>query len=275
MCLARNPRLVYARITGYGQEGPYANAPGHDINYVALAGALDPLRRDDAAPAPPLNLLGDFGGGGMLLVVGILSALVERSQSGLGQVVDAAMVDGVSAMMASYHGFRAGGVFSTRRGANVLDSGAYFYDVYRCSDDRFIAVGAIEQKFFDELLARLGIDPSDMPPRRDPSRWQEGRERLQAVFGTRSRDEWVAVFAGSDACVAPVLSLEEAVDDPHMRARGTHVSVGGYMQAAPAPRFSRTPPGTPRPPRPAEGAAALKNWLSDAELAALPADLLE
>lgn len=274
VCLERNPALVYGRITGWGQSGPLARSAGHDLNYVALTGALDAMGRAGERPPIPLNLIGDFGGGALFLAIGLLSGVFEARRSGRGQVVDAAMVDGVSAMMAAIMGLRATGVFSTERGANILDSGAYFYDVYRCADDRFIAVGAIEKRFFHELLEKIGVDPAEMPPQEDKSRWEEGRKRLQDIFATRSRDEWMSVFEGSDACVSPVLSVEEAFDNPHLRARGTHLSIGGFMQPAPAPRFSRTPPDAPKPPCPAEGVTALEGWLDDAELGALGASSL-
>lgn len=247
-CLALNPRLVYGRVTGWGQSGPLAPWAGHDLNYIGLTGALEALGRADAPPPAPLNLIGDFGGGALFLALGLLAGIVAARDSGHGQVVDAAIVDGVAAMMTSLNGLRAGGVFATARQASVLDSGAYFYDVYACADGRHLAVGAIEARFFRSFLARLGLGPDDLPPQEDRSRWDEGRARLRAVFATRPRDHWVAVFADSDACVTPVLSLEESFADPHLRARGTYVEAGGFPQAAPAPRFSRTPAAAPRPP---------------------------
>ena len=275
-CHRQNPALVYGRVTGWGQSGPLASRAGHDLNYIALTGALEAMGRAGERPPVPLYLIGDFAGGALFLAFGILAGVLEARRSGRGQVVDAAMVDGVSAMMTLFIGLHAGGVFSTRRGANILDSGAYFYDVYRCADDRFVAVGAIEKRFFEVFLSKLGIDPAEMPPQHDPTRWEEGRKRLQSIFETRDRDHWVAAFEGSDACVSPVLSIEELINDPHMRARASHVSVGGYMQPAPAPRFSETPAGTPEPPRPPEGVAALKGWLDQAELdACCASDLLE
>jgi crotonobetainyl-CoA:carnitine CoA-transferase CaiB-like acyl-CoA transferase len=247
-CLARNPRLVYGRVTGWGQTGPMAPWAGHDLNYIGLTGALEAIGRADAPPPAPLNLIGDFGGGALFLALGLLAGVLEAKSSGKGQVVDAAIVDGVAAMMTSLNGLRSGGVFPKQREASILDSGAYFYDVYACADGRHLAVGAIEPRFFRTFLARLGLGPDALPPQEDRSRWREGRERLRAVFATRPRDHWVTLFEGSDACVTPVLSLEESFDDPHMRARGAYVEVGGFAQAAPAPRFSRTPAAQPEPP---------------------------
>lgn len=247
VCLGRNPRLVYARITGWGQDGPYAQVPGHDINYVALAGALDPLRRADGAPAPPLNLLGDFGGGGMLLVVGILSALVERSRSGRGQVVDAAMVDGVALLTTLFHGMRAEGLWSDRPGTNVLDLAAPFYNVYETADARYVTVAAGEPKFYAALLERLGLDEMH-DQQTDPSTWPDAKARLAAVFKTKTRDEWCALLEGSDTCFAPVLSLAEAPQHAHNAARRTFVEVDGVVQPSAAPRFDRTPASVGDPP---------------------------
>jgi alpha-methylacyl-CoA racemase len=251
VCAARNPRLVYARMTGWGQHGPLASTAGHDIDYIAVAGSLDPIGRAGERPVPPLNLVGDFGGGGMLLVVGVLAALLERERSGLGQVVDVAMVDG-SALLASFlYGLRAAGAWRDERGTNLLDGGAPFYDTYRTADGRHMAVGALEPKFYAELLARLGLDPAGLPAQYDRSGWPELRARLEAAFAARTQAEWAAVFDGSDACVAPVVSPADAPGHPHNAARGTFVDVGGLVQPAPAPRFSRTPASTPVPPVPA------------------------
>jgi alpha-methylacyl-CoA racemase len=241
VCLARNPRLVYARITGWGREGPYSQTPGHDINYVALAGALDPLRRPGEAPAPPLNLLGDFGGGGMLLVVGVLSALVERSRSGAGQVVDAAMVDGVALLTTLFHGLRAEGLWSDVPGSNTLDGGAPFYNVYETADGGHVTIGNGEPQFYAELLDRLGLGRELLDTQGDPATWAETKARLAAVFRTKTRDEWCALLEGTDTCFAPVLTLAEAPTHPHNVARGTFVDVDGVAQPAAAPRFSRTP----------------------------------
>jgi alpha-methylacyl-CoA racemase len=248
VCAQRNPRLIYARMTGWGQDGPLASMAGHDIDYIAVAGSLDPIGRAGQRPVPPLNLVGDFGGGGMLLAVGVLAALVERERSGLGQVVDAAMVDG-SALLASFlYGLRAAGAWRDERGTNLLDGGAPFYDTYRTADGRHIAVGALEPKFYAELLARLGLDPAGLPAQYDRSGWPVLRAALAAAFSRRSQAEWEAVFDGSDACVAPVVSPADAPEHPHNAARGTFVDVGGLIQPAPAPRFSRTPAGPPAPP---------------------------
>jgi alpha-methylacyl-CoA racemase len=244
-CLARNPRLVYARITGWGQDGPYANAPGHDVNYVALSGALDLLRRRaDDAPAPPLNLLGDYGGGGMLLVVGVLAALFERSRSGSGQVVDAAMVDGVALLTTIFHGMMAEGLWPEVPGTHVLQLGAPFYNVYETADGRYVSVGAGEPQFYAQLVERIGADPALVAKQSDPTTWPDARERLAAIFRTKSRDEWCDILEGTDTCFAPVLTATEAPAHAHLRARATYVEVDGVNQPAPAPRFGRTPAGT-------------------------------
>ena len=247
VCLERNPGLVYARITGWGQDGPFAHTPGHDLNYVALAGALDPLRRSpNDAPAPPLNLLGDFGGGGMLLAVGILSALFERSRSGAGQVVDTAMVDGVALLTTLFHGMHAEGLWSDVPGTNVLDLGAPFYNVYETADARYVTIAAGEPQFYAELLQRLGLDDELLHNQSDPSTWPDAKARLAAVFKTKTRDEWDAILRGSDACYAPVLTMSEAANDPHMKARNSIIERDGVLQPAPAPRFSRSTPEVER-----------------------------
>jgi alpha-methylacyl-CoA racemase len=250
-CRERNPRLVYGRVTGWGREGPLAPRAGHDIDYLAVAGALHPIGRAGGPPVPPLNLVADFGGGGMLLALGVLAALWERERSGRGQVVDAAMVDGSALLCAMFYGMRAAGAWSDERGANLLDSGAPFYDCYETADGGFMAVGALEPQFFLALLAGLGIDPNSVPFQYDRDGWPALRQRLGAAFRTRTRDEWEQVFLGLDACVAPVLAMGEAVGHPHNAARGTFVEVGGITQPAPAPRFERTPAGRPTPPVPA------------------------
>jgi len=247
-CAERNPRLVFARMTGWGQEGPLATTAGHDIDYIAVSGSLDPIGREGERPVPPLNLIGDFGGGGMLLVIGVLSALLERERSGLGQVIDVAMVDG-SAMLASFlYGLLAAGAWQDGRGTNVLDGGAPFYDTYTTADGLHMAVGALEPKFYAELLARLGLDEAGLPAQYDRSGWPELRARLTEAFAGRTQAEWVAAFDGSDACVAPVVSPRNAPAHPHNAARGTFIDVGGVVQPAPAPRFARTPSGPPSPP---------------------------
>jgi alpha-methylacyl-CoA racemase len=272
VCLARNPRLVYGRMTGWGQDGPLAQAAGHDINYIALAGALDPIGRRGGPPVPPLNLVGDYGGGGMLLALGVVSALVERARSGTGQVVDAAMVDGAALLTTLFHGLASLGEWSPERGTNTLDSGAPYYDVYATADDRFVAVGCLEARFYAELLHGMGIDVTELPPQADRSRWHEIRTRLADTFRTRTQAEWCALLEGTDACVSPVLALTEAPMHPHNRARGTFVSVDGVVQPAPAPRFSRTPGVVTHGPRPAgaDTDTALADWgFSPDEVAAL------
>ena len=250
VCLDRNPRLVYGRMTGWGQDGPLADRAGHDLDYLAIAGALHPMGDPDRPPPVPLNLVADFGGGGLLLAFGIASALVERATSGAGQVIDAAMVEGAALLTTMFHGLRATGMWSDARGANLLDGGAPFYRAYRTADGRFMAVGAIEPKFYADLLAGLDFDQADLPGQYDTARWPEMRERFAARFAARTRDEWVARFEGFDACVAPVNDLGEAPDDPHLTARRAFVDVAGITQPAPAPRFSRSGPATPDAPRP-------------------------
>ena len=248
VCAERNPRLIFARMTGWGQDGPLASTAGHDIDYIAVSGSLEPIGREGERPVPPLNLIGDFGGGGMLLVIGVLAALLERERSGLGQVIDVAMVDG-SAMLASFlYGLLAAGAWQDGRGTNVLDSGAPFYDTYTTADGLHMAVGALEPKFYAELLARLGLDEAGLPAQYDRSGWPELRARLTEAFAGRTQAEWVAAFDGSDACVAPVVSPRNAPAHPHNAARGTFIDVGGVVQPAPAPRFARTPGGLPSPP---------------------------
>lgn len=261
-CHARNPRLVYARMTGWGQDGPLADRAGHDINYIALSGVLHAVGNAGGKPVPPLNLVGDFGGGSMFLVAGVLAALWERERSGAGQVVDAAMVDGVSVLAQMFWSLRACGLWSEARGSNLLDSGAPFYDTYACSDGHYVAVGALEPQFYAALLEGLGLTEADLPGQLDPAGWPVLRQRFTAMFASRSRDEWMAVFEGTDACVAPVLSFAEVPAHPHIAARGTVITLGGVPQAAPAPRFSRTRPDRPTPPpKPgADTAAVLADW---------------
>ncbi|MFC5745618.1 CaiB/BaiF CoA transferase family protein [Actinomadura rugatobispora] len=246
-CLARNPRLVYGRVTGWGQDGPWAGQAGHDINYIALAGTLWPVGRAGDAPVPPLNYVGDFGGGGMLLAVGICAALAERASSGRGQVVDAAMVDGAALLNTFMYGMRAMGRWGDERGTNLLDTGAPFYEVYETADGGWVSVGAIEPKFFAELVERLGLD-LDPATQYDQASWPALRGRLAAVFRTRTRTEWTEVFAGSDACFAPVLTPWEAPRHPHNAVRGTFTDGFGITQPAPAPRFGRTPAAIAGPP---------------------------
>ncbi|MBV8032707.1 MAG: CoA transferase [Betaproteobacteria bacterium] len=270
--LARFPKLVYGRMTGWGQAGPLAPRAGHDINYIALAGVLHAFGRKGEAPVPPLNLVGDFGGGGMLLALGVLAALLEARRSGRGQVVDAAMVEGASLLAAMFAGLMKDGQWSETRGDNILDTGAPWYNVYETKDGKHVTIGSIEARFFDELLQRLDLDKSEIPGQHDRSRWPE----MQALFGkrfkTKSREEWCRIFEGSDACFAPVLSFSEAKADAHNRARGSFVSVDGLEQPAPAPRFSATPGGVRRPPpeRGEGGGRALEDWgFSSGEIASL------
>jgi alpha-methylacyl-CoA racemase len=247
VCLARNPRLVYGRMTGWGQTGPYAPMAGHDINYIALSGALHPIGRRGEAPVPPVNFVGDFGGGGMLLALGVCAAVIEARTSGTGQVVDAAMTDGSALLTTMFHGLLATGGWSTERGTNLLDTGAHMYDVFACADGEYISLGSLEPQFYAEMCARLGL-PADEMPEYDRARWPEFKERIAAVILTRTRDEWCALLEGTDVCFAPVLSLAEAPSHPHNVARQTFVEVDGITQPAPAPRFSRTPGAVQRPP---------------------------
>ncbi len=246
VCHARNPALIYGRMTGWGQDGPYAQAAGHDINYIALAGALHPLGRAGEAPIAPLNLVGDFGGGGMLLAFGIACALVEAKVSGEGQVVDAAMVDGSALLMTFIHGLKAMGLWAGPRGTNLLDSGAPFYDVYECADGEYVALGSIEPQFYAELVRLSGLEHE--PHQMDRNAWPEMRDELTRVMKSKTRDEWCALMEASDVCFAPVLSMDEAPHHPHNVARETFVEVAGIPQPNAAPRFSRTPGGIQGPP---------------------------
>jgi len=264
-CLARNPRLVYARMTGWGQDGPLAPRVGHDINYASITGALGAIGEPGRKPVPPLNLVADFGGGSMFLVTGVLAALLERATSGQGQVVDAAMVDGVTSLLAMTYGFRAAGGWTDERGSNLLDGGAPFYDTYSCSDGQYVAIGALEPQFWALVVQTLGLE--DLPEQYDRAGWPVLRQRLADVFATRTRDEWAQVFDGLDACVSPVLSLGEAPQHAHLAARQSVVVVDGVQQPAPAPRFSRTPGEVGLSPRPAgaDTRDALQAWGFDAD----------
>ncbi|MFO0689591.1 MAG: CaiB/BaiF CoA-transferase family protein [Myxococcota bacterium] len=256
VCLARNPRLVYGRMTGWGQDGPMAQAAGHDINYIALAGALEPIGRQGQKPTPPLNLVGDFGGGGMLLAFGIAVALVERASSGRGQVIDAAMVDGASTLMGFFHGMAAMGGWPGERGTNILDTGAHYYETYETKDGLFVSLGSIEPQFYAELLEKLGLDPKTLPNQNDRAKWPEMKVRFEAIFKTKTRAEWCALMEGTDICFAPVLSMKEVATHPHIAHRKTYVEQNGLIQPAPAPRFSRTPAELDRPAaRPGEHTA--------------------
>lgn len=241
-CLARNPALVYGRMTGWGQEGPMANAAGHDINYISLAGALHAIGRRDEGPVPPLNLVGDFGGGGMLLAFGLVCGLLETQKSGVGQVVDAAMIDGTAALMAMFYSMAAGGAFTDARGTNLLDGGAHFYDTYETQDGKHISIGSIEPQFYALLVEKAGLDAQRFAPQMDPARWPELKDELRQVFLTKTQAQWCDLMEGSDVCFAPVLSIFDAPEHPHNKARNSHLDVDGVIQQAPAPRFSRTQP---------------------------------
>jgi alpha-methylacyl-CoA racemase len=244
----RNPAIVYARLTGYGQDGPLAHSAGHDINYVAQSGALHAMARAGEAPRPPINLLGDYAGGGLLAAFGIVSAVLEARSSGRGQVIDAAMIDGVALLTAKLQGLRAAGRYSDEPGTNYLDSGAPFYDTYRCADGGYLAVGALEPSFYECFLERLGVDTTDWPDQDDRSSWPRLRALISAAIDTRSRDEWAVVYEGTDACVTPVLTFDEAAKHPHNMGRGLYEMVEGTSHPAPAPRFSRTPGRAPSTP---------------------------
>jgi alpha-methylacyl-CoA racemase len=271
VCLEKNPRLIYGRMTGWGQSGPMAKAAGHDINYIALAGCLAHLGRQGEAPLPPLNLVGDFGGGGMLLAMGILAALVERSNSGKGQVVDAAMVDGAALLMAFIHGFYSLGGWG-ERGTNLLDTGAHFYEAYETKDGKHISLGSIEPQFYAELVKLSGLEGQELPGQMDRTQWPAMKERLSKIFKSKTRDEWCEIMEGTDVCFAPILTISEAYEHPHNVARGTFVDVAGVKQPGPAPRFSRTECEIARPPPSAgeHSEEALAEWgFSGEEIAKL------
>ncbi len=262
VCLARNPRLVYGRMTGWGQEGPLASAAGHDINYIALSGALHSIGRRGEAPVPPLNLIGDFGGGALYLAFGVVTGLLEAQKSGKGQVVDTAMVDGAASLMTAIYGMYGSGIWSDERGTNILDTGAHYYDVYETKDGKYISIGSIETKFYDELLRLSGLKREELAPQNDRKSWPQMKDRIAALFRTKTRDEWCKIMEGSDICFAPVLSMAEAPRHPHNQHRGTFVEQDGVVQPAPAPRFSRTPGSIQRPPaQPGEHTEeALRDW---------------
>lgn len=261
VCLTRNPKLIYGRITGWGQEGPLAHAAGHDINYISLVGALHAIGREGQAPVPPLNLVGDFGGGGLYLAFGIVCGLLETSRSGRGQVVDAAMIDGAASLMTLFFGLKAAGIWTNRRGENLLDTGAHFYDVYETADGKYVSVGSIEPKFYSALLRLLGLK-EEVVHQMDRKSWPEMRKYFQDVFRTKTRDELCSILEGTDACVTPVLSMDEAPNHPHNKVRGTFVDIDGVIQPGPAPRFSRTKPEIQGPPsEPGQHAnKALADW---------------
>jgi len=271
VCLERNPKLVYGRVTGYGQEGPLASVVGHDINYIAITGALHAIGRVGQPPTIPINLVGDFGGGALYLAMGILAALHEARTSGKGQVVDAAMVEGVASLMTQPHGSFGAGIMNNERGTNVTDSGAPFYDVYECADGRFIALGAVEKRFYAEALRVLGLERllADQWTRKE---WPAAKAAIAETVKGKTRDEWVKAFEGTESCFAPVLTLDEAPSHPHFRERGTYVEIDGVVQPAPAPRFSRSAPSTPRPARPWSTEQAediLSPWMDRSELSEL------
>ena len=250
-CAARNPRLVYGRMTGWGQSGPLASAAGHDINYISLSGALHAIGRAGERPVPPLNLVGDFGGGGMFLAFGLMCAVFEAQRSGTGQVVDVSMVDGSAALMHMMYQFMAMGAWRDERGANMLDGAAHFYDTFETADGRYVSIGSIEPQFYALLVQLAGLDAAEFAPQHDQSRWPDLKDKLAAVIRQRTRDEWCAIMEGTDVCFAPVLSMTEAPGHPHNVARGTFIEVEGVPQPAPAPRFSRTAPATPAAAAPA------------------------
>ncbi len=262
-CAKVNERLIYGRMTGWGQTGPRSQQAGHDINYISLNGVLHAIGRAGERPVPPLNLVGDFGGGSMFLLLGILAALWERQTSGKGQVIDAAMIDGSSVLVQMMWGMRAMGMWTDERGTNMLDTGAPYYDTYECADGRYVAVGAIESQFYAAMLAGLGLDPAELPEQNDRTRWPELRARFTEVFASRDRDHWAKVFADSDACVTPVLAFGEVESEPHITQRNTFYKTSGGLQPQPAPRFSRTVPDEPRPPgQPgADTEAVLNDWV--------------
>jgi alpha-methylacyl-CoA racemase len=262
VCLERNPAIVYGRMTGWGQTGPMAQMAGHDINYISLSGALGTIGRKNEAPLAPLNLVGDFGGGGMLLAFGVLAALLERQRSGRGQVVDASMVEGSALLMTMMYEMLGAGFWNLERGTNALDCGAPFYDSYECADGKFISLGSLEPKFFAVLIDLLGLEPSDQAGRNDPANWPSLRERIGTTVRQRTRKEWEDVLGGSDACFAPVLDMSEAPSHPHNVARETFIDIGGVIQPAPAPRFSRTPGrvSAPAATRGEHGREILADW---------------
>jgi alpha-methylacyl-CoA racemase len=262
VCLGRNARLVYGRMTGWGQDGPLAQAAGHDINYIALSGALNTIGRRGQAPVPPLNLIGDFGGGALYLAFGLVAGLLEAQKSGKGQVIDVAMVDGAASLMSAIYGMHGSGFWTDERGANVLDTGAHYYDVYETRDGKYISIGSIEGKFYDELLRLSGLKKEELAPQNERKSWPQMKERVAALFRSKNRDEWCKIMEGSDICFAPVLSMAEAPNHPHNRHRETFVAPEGVVQPAPAPRFSRTPGAIQRPPARAgeHTAAALQDW---------------
>ncbi len=262
VCLKRNPKLIYGRMTGWGQEGPMAHAAGHDINYIALSGALHSIGRRGEAPVPPLNLVGDFGGGALYLALGVVAGLLEAQKSGKGQIVDAAMVDGAASLMTAIYGIHGSGRWTDNRGENILDSGAHYYDVYETKDGKHVSIGSIESKFYDELLELSGLKKEELARQNDRDAWPAMKQKVAAIFKTKTRDEWCKIMEGSDVCFAPVLSMTEAPKHPHNRHRGTFIEDDGVIQPGPAPRFSRTPSKIQRPPaHPGQHTEeALRDW---------------
>ena len=260
VCLKRNPKLVFGRMTGWGQTGPLALAAGHDINYIALTGALHGMGHADRKPMPPLNLVGDFGGGALYLAFGVVCGILEARKSGKGQVVDAAMTDGAASLMSMFYGMAASGMWADQRGANLLDSGAHFYDTYETKDGKFIALGSIEPQFYRELLQKAGITDPAFEAQMDRAAWPELKKKIEAVVKTKTRDEWDKIMLGSDVCYAPVLSLAEAPKHPHNQARKTFIEIDGVVQPAPAPRFSRTEPEVQTALGKADSQSALNAW---------------
>lgn len=271
-CLARNPRLAYGRLTGWGQTGPLSQWAGHDVNYIALTGVLDAIGREGQAPTIPLNLIGDYAGGSMYMAVGLLAAMLEARGSGQGQVVDAAIVDGTAHLASTFFGMVAAGIWREGRGGNMTDTGSHFYDCYECSDGKWIAVGPIEEKFFTQLLEKIDVNPASLGPQMSREHWKPAKAVLSARFKTRTRDQWAALLEPTDACVSPILSYREAPAHPHLLARKTFVEIDGIVQPAPAPRFSRTVPNTPIAPQattPENTRLALGDWFSPAQIDAL------
>ena len=271
-CLKRNPKIIYGRMTGWGQEGPMAHAAGHDINYIALSGALHSIGRRGDVPVPPLNLVGDFGGGALYLALGVVAGMLEAQKSGKGQVVDAAMVDGAASLMTATYGMRASGFWNETRGDNILDTGAHYYEVYETKDGKFVSIGSIEAKFYDELLRLSGLKGVELPRQNDRPQWPAMKEKLKEVFRSKTRDEWCKLMEGSDVCFAPVLSMDEAPHHPHNKHRSTFVERDGVLQPGPAPRFSRTPSAIQcSPAKPGEHTeAALRDWgFSDSDVTSL------
>jgi alpha-methylacyl-CoA racemase len=272
VCLARNPRLAYGRLTGWGQDGPLAKTAGHDINYLALTGLLGAIGREGQPPTIPLNIVGDYAGGSLYMAIGLLAAILEARQSGKGQVVDAAIVDGAAHLATTFFGMVAGGIWKPERGNNLSDSGSHFYDCYECADGGWVAVGPIEEKFFAILLEKIGVDPASLGPQMSRDKWKPAKAVLAARFKTRTRDECTALLQSSDACVSPVLGFHEVAEHPHSKARGTFVEIDGIVQAGPAPRFSRTVPSIPTAPAaitPENTDRCLSDWLAPSRIESL------